>query len=168
MAYAGDRAGAISIFDKKRSWLPRSGQQNTRGSWWMLALVIEGLFMLGERAQPAQLFPLVRELIGAGAVALWPIFRFTQAIAGIAATAARQWKAAEDHFVIALQQAESFPYRLEQADIRRFYAMMLLDRAASDDRERAQTLLSEALEIYRGIGMPIRIETTQTLLRRGS
>ena len=129
----------------------------------MLALVIEGLVMLGEQSQAAQLYPLVRELIDTGAVALWPISRFTQTIAGIAAAAARQWEAAEDHFQIALQQAESFPHRLEQAEIRRFHAMMLIDRAAPGDREKAQTLLSEALESYTRIGMPRHIEITQAL-----
>ena len=149
MAYAGDRDGALAILDQKRAWLPRSGQPNTRGSWLMLALVIEGLVMLGEQSQAAQLYPLARELVGTGAVVLWPISRFTQTIAGIAAAAARQWEAAEDHFQIAMQQAESFPHRLEQAEIRRFHAMMLIDRAAPGDREKAQTLLSEALETTR-------------------
>jgi hypothetical protein len=85
---------------------------------------------------------------------LWPIARFAQTIAGIAAAAARQWVAAENHFRIALQQAESFPHLLEQAEIHRFHAMMLIDRAAPGDREKAQTLVSEALETYTRIGMP--------------
>jgi hypothetical protein len=130
----------------------------------MLALVVEGLVMLGEQTQAGQLYPLVRELVGTGAVALWPIYRFTRTIAGVAAAAARQWPAAEDHFGIAFQQAEAFPQRLEQAEIHRFRAMMLLDRAVSDDRERAQTLLREALETYTQIGMPRHIEMTQALL----
>ena len=99
---------------------------------------------------------------------LWPIFRFTQTIAGIAAAAARQWEAAEEHFQIAMQQAESFPHLLEQAEIRRFHAMMLIDRAAPGDREKAQTLLSEALETYTQIGMPRHIEMTQALLAQAS
>jgi len=41
---------------------------------------------------------------------------------------------------------------------------MLTDRAASGDREKAQTLLSEALVTYTQIGMPRHIEMTQTLL----
>ena len=143
MAYAGDRDGAFAILDEKRTWLPLSGQPNTRGSWLMLALVIEGLVMLGEQSQAAQLYPLARELLDTGAVALWPIFRFTQTIAGVAAAAARQWEAAEDHFQIAMQQAESFPHRLEQAEIRRFHAMMLIDRAAPGDREKAQRYLAK-------------------------
>jgi hypothetical protein len=65
---------------------------------------------------------------------------------------------------MAMQQAGSFPYRLEQAEIRRFHAMMLKDRAAAGDREKAQMLLSEALETYTHIGMPRHIEMTQALL----
>jgi tetratricopeptide (TPR) repeat protein len=166
MAYDGDRAGALAILEKNRARLPVNGQENFRGSWWMLGLVVEGLVMLGEQAQAGQLYPLVRELIDTGAVALWPISRFTQTIAGLAAAGARQWEAAEEHFQIAMQQAEAFPDRLEQADIRRFHAMMLLDRAAPGDREKARTPTSEALETYTHIGMPRHIEMTQALLAR--
>jgi hypothetical protein len=168
MAYAGDRGGAFAILDEKRTSLARSGQPNSRGSWLMLASVVEGLVMLGEQAQAAGLCPLVRELIGTGAVALWPISRFTQTIAGLAAAAAHQWEAAEEHFQIAMNQAESFPDRLEQAEIRRFHAMMLIDRSAPYVRGKAQTLLSEALETYTHIGMPRHIEMTQTLLARAA
>jgi tetratricopeptide (TPR) repeat protein len=164
MAYAGDRAGAMTILHENRAWVAVSGQPNIRGSWWMLALVIEGLVMLGEQSQAGQLYPLARELIGTGAVVLWPIFRLTQTIAGVAAAAARQWDAAEEHFQIAMKQAESFPNRLEQTEIRRFHAMMLMERAAPGDRERAQNLLREALESYTSIGMPRHSEITQTLL----
>jgi hypothetical protein len=65
--------------------------------------------MLGEQSQAAQLYPLARELIGTGAVVLWPIFRFTHTVAGVAASAARQWEAAEEHFQISMQQAKSSP-----------------------------------------------------------
>ncbi len=168
MAYAGDRAGAFALLHEKRTWLPLSGQPNTRGSWWMLGSVIEGLVILGEHAQAAQLYPLARELIDIGAVVLWPIFRFTQTIAGIAAAAARQWEAAEDHFQIAMRQAESFPHLLEQTEIHRFHAMMLINRAGPGDREKAQTLLTEARDSYTRIGMPRHIEMTQTLLDQGA
>jgi tetratricopeptide (TPR) repeat protein len=168
MAYAGDHGGALAILDEKRTWLPRIGQQNTMGSWWMLALVIEGLVMLGEQSQAGELYPLARELVDTGAVALWHIFRFTHTVAGMAAAAAHQWEAAEDHFRTALQQAESFPHRLEQAEIRRFHAMMLIDCAAPGDRDKAQTLLAEAHETYTRIGMPRHIEITRTLLDRAA
>jgi tetratricopeptide (TPR) repeat protein len=166
MAYGGERDGACAIFNENRTRLPLSGQPNTLGSWWMLALVIEGFAMLNERSRVAELYPLARELISTGAVSLWPISRFTQTIAGVAAAAARQWEAAEDHFQIAMQQAESFPNRLEQTEIYRFHAMMLIGRAAVGDRDKARTLLSEALQSYERIGMPHHVEMTQTLLAR--
>jgi tetratricopeptide (TPR) repeat protein len=164
MAYAGDHDGAFALLDEKRTRLPLSGQHNTRGSWFMLALLTEGFVVLGEKSRAGQLYPLVRELIETEAVVLWPISRFTQTIAGIAAGAARQWEAAEGHFQIALQQAESFPDRLEQAEIRRFHAMMLIDRAGPGDRKKAQTPLREALETYAQIGMPRHIQMARTLL----
>ncbi len=168
MAYAGDRNGALAVLDENRALLPRSGQPNIADSWLMLLLVIEGLVILGEHVQAAQLYPLVCELVGIGAVALLPISRFTLTIAGVGAAAARQWEAAEEHFQIAMQQAESFPNLLEQAEIRRFHAMMLLDRAARSDRKKAQTLLREALEGYERIGMPRHIEMTQTLFDKAT
>jgi hypothetical protein len=134
----------------------------------MLALVIEGLVMLGERSQAGQLYPLTRELVGTGAIMLWKISRFAQTIAGVAAAAARQWEAAEKHFQMAMQQAESLPYRLERTEVRRFHAMMLIDRSAVGDREKAQTLLNEALQSYQRIGMPRHVEMTQTLLARAA
>jgi hypothetical protein len=62
MAYAGDWAGAITIFNSKRARLTLSGRQNTSGPWWMLANAIEGLVILGEQTQAAQLYPLARRL----------------------------------------------------------------------------------------------------------
>jgi tetratricopeptide (TPR) repeat protein len=164
MAYSGDRAGALAVFEEQRKWLPVSGQKNVRGAWWLLALAVEGLAILGERSQAGQLYPLTRELLDTGAVALWPISRFTQTIAGIAAAAAREFEAAENHFQIAMRHAESFPCRFEQTEIGRFHAMMLIDRAARGDREKARTLLDEATQSYRTIGMPRHIEMTQALL----
>jgi hypothetical protein len=107
-------------------------------------------------------------LISTGAVTVWPISRLTQTIAGVAAAAARQWEAAEEHFQTAMQQAESFPNRLEQTEIHRFHAMMLLDRATAGDREQAQTLLNQARQSYERIGMPRHIEMTQTLVDRAA
>jgi hypothetical protein len=164
MAYHGDRAGALAILDEKWGWLPCKGRASTFGSWWMLALVVEGLVIIGEKSEAGQLYPLVRELVDTGAIALWPIFRFAQTVAGIAASAAREWETAEDHFQTALQQAKSIPHVLEQAEIHRFHAMMLLDRAALGDREKARSLLGKAGEIYAQIGMPRHLEIIEKLL----
>lgn len=130
----------------------------------MLGLVVEGLVVLGEQAQAGQLYPLVRDLIDTGAVVLWPIPRYTQTIAGLAAAGAHQWEAAEKHFQLAMRQANFFPDHFEQAAIRRFHAMMLLDRGAAGDRKQAQTLLGDALASYTRIGMTRHIAMTQVLI----
>ena len=146
-------------------WRRRMGPNACRK---ILLPVIEGLVILGEHSQAAQFYPLIGELMDTGAVVLWSSSHLTQTIAGIAAAAARQWGPAEEHFQIALQQAESFPHILEQAEIRRFHAMMLIDRSGVGDRDKAQTLLNEALQSYERIGMPRHVEMTQTLLARAA
>jgi tetratricopeptide (TPR) repeat protein len=163
-AYAGDRTGALALLSSKRATLPRSGEFNTLGSWAMLLLVIEGLVVLGEQEQAAQLYPLVRQLLDTGTICLAWISRFSQTVAGVAATAGRQWDAAEKHFHLALQQAEHFPHRLEQVEIHRFYGAMLLDRGAPNDRKKVQRLLSEAVAEYTRIGMPHHSALTKALL----
>ena len=60
------------------------------------------------------------------------------------ATLAHKWEAAETLFRTALRQAETFPHCLEQAEIRRFHAMMLMNRGGPGDRESAQTTRSGA------------------------
>ncbi|HSU91388.1 MAG TPA: hypothetical protein VLI44_08055, partial [Sporolactobacillaceae bacterium] len=164
LAYAGDRSGALALLAEKREWLPRSGEPNPLGAWPMLAFAIEGLAILGEHGQAGDLYPLALELVDTGTTMLWPIFRFTHTVAGIAAASARQWDAAEDHFQTAMRHAESFPHLLEQAEIRRFHAMMLMSRAARGDREKARQLLGEARESYTRIGMRRHVEIVQTLL----
>jgi eukaryotic-like serine/threonine-protein kinase len=166
MAYSGNSSDALALLEKHRAALPVSGRENIRGSWWMLVMVVEGLAMLGEQAQAGQLYPLVRELMDTGAIVGWPIPRYTLTVAGLAAAGAHEWKAAVKHFQIARRQADCLPDRLEQAEICRFHAMMLIDRTASGDREEARTLLGEALESYAQIGMPRHIEMTQALLGR--
>jgi len=152
------------LLHEKCAWLVHGGRPNKIGSWCLLALLIEGLVMLDEQSQAGQLYPLARELVETGAVALWPIFRFTHTVLGMAASAAHQWQAAEGHFQTAMQQAEAFPHRLEQAEIRRFHAMMLLDRAAAGDREKARRLLVEAREAYTRIGMRLHSQITEALI----
>jgi hypothetical protein len=73
---------------------------------------------------------------------------------------------AENHFRIAMQQAASLPDSVEQVDIRRFHAMMLLVRDSSGDRATAQVLLAQALESYTRIGMRRHAQLTRELLNR--
>ena len=90
--------------------------------------------------------------------------RLIQTRAGIAAAAARRWEQAERHYHAALQLAEALSSRIEQADLRRLYARMLLDRDQPGDHERAQSLLSKATDAYRNIGMPRYEVLSSTLI----
>ena len=163
-AYAGDRDGAVAAFEEHRNMLPQAGQANGYNSWIMPLLAVEGLFVLGERETAATLYPLLHELIATGTVGMVFTSRLAQTAAGLGATAARNWDAAEEHFRIALEQAESLPDQVEQAEIRRFHAMMLLDRAARDDLKSARALLIEALERYTHIGMRTHVELTKAFV----
>jgi tetratricopeptide (TPR) repeat protein len=164
MAYAADRRGALKLFDQSRSKLPRSGEPNTVGSWAMLMSFVEGLHELGEYEMAAGLYPMVGELIDTGTICMGWIARFPQTVAGIAAAAARDWDAAEEHFAIALRQAEEFPHLVEVADIRRFRATMLIRRGAPGDFILARGLLDEALNSYTRFTMPRHAESVRSLV----
>jgi tetratricopeptide (TPR) repeat protein len=168
MAYAGEHTGALAILEESRAMLPQRGAVNTIGSWAMLLSVVEGLFVLGERKRAVEFYPAIRELIGTGAVCLSWIARFPQTVAGIAAAAARNWSAAEEHFALAKEQARKLPHRLEAADVNRFHATMLIERGARRDMNRARRLLTEALDSYEKIGMPRHAEMTRALASRVS
>ena len=94
--------------------------------------------------------------------------RLLRTIAGIAAAAGRRWEEAQNHFEAALRLAAEIPFRSEQAGARYWYARMLADRDVAGDREKARDLLDTALKVYREIGMPTHVETTEKLLAESS
>jgi tetratricopeptide (TPR) repeat protein len=131
----------------------------------MLFAAVEGLAVLGEREKAAKLYPLVLEAVDTGAVVLWyrpPL----HAVAGMAAAAGEHWEKAEEHYQTALRQAHEIPFVIEQPEVRRWYARMLIDRDAPGDREKARELLTEAVSMYRRIGMPKHVEMAEVLLAR--
>jgi hypothetical protein len=68
--------------------------------------------------------------------------------------AADRWTEAERHFETALAEAARLGQRMERPDILRFYAQMLVERAAPGDTVRARSMLTEAIEIFSALGMP--------------
>ena len=170
-AYAGDKDAALAMLEQRRDNLPRPGQANTDGAWTMLMGAIEGLAVLAEREKAAKLYPLVLEAIDTGA--LTGVFsKLFQIVAGMAAAAGRQWDKAEQHYQTALRQAHELPMVMEQPEVRRWYARMLIDRdgpgdpstGSGRDRDKARELLTEAVAMYRRIGMPKHIEMAEALL----
>ena len=90
-------------------------------------------------------------------------FDLLEKIAGIAATAARDWPAADTHFENALKQAETIPHKLDQCDVRYWCGKMFTERGSSGDRDKARQLLGEAIEGYQTLGMPRHLEMVKTL-----
>jgi class 3 adenylate cyclase/tetratricopeptide (TPR) repeat protein len=165
-AYAGERDAALAMLDQRRDNLPRPGRANTDGAWTMLFGVVEGQAVLGEREEAAKLYPLVLESINTtGTLIRAPDGRLLQTVAGMAAAAGGQWDRAEEHYRTALRQAHELPVVMEQPEVRRWYARMLIDRDAPGDRDKARELLTEAIAMYRRIGMPKHIEMAEALLR---
>jgi tetratricopeptide (TPR) repeat protein len=164
LAYAGDRDDAMALLDREQGGLPAVDQPSVLGSWAFLVSAIEGLAVLGERVRTAELFPLAERLLETGVVTFPMASRFPLTAAGIAATAARQWQSAEEHFRIALRQADEIPDHFERADIQRFYGSMLLERDSRGDHEQARRLLTDALAGYIRMAMPTYIELTEAML----
>jgi len=185
-SYGGGRQEALAMLGEKRGHLPRLGRANTWGAWTMLLAVVEGLAILGESREAGEIYPLVLAAIDTGAVVRWPTYGLLQTVAGMAAAAGGQWEKAEEHYETALRQAHALPVVIAQPEVRRWYARMLIDRARSEhpeparpsdrrvegrpsrssgaDLEKARQLLTEAIAMYRQIGMPKHQEMAEALL----
>ena len=154
-----------------RSWTrrlgvpPSAGGPNPAGAWIMLLQMIEGFVVLGERQRAAALpwprarasrhgrgLDLDRAPVSSAPPRVSPLPR---PATGRPPSITSRWRRSE---------ADAFPYRLEQLEIRRFRAMMLLDRAAPGDRAIARSLLGEAADLYGRFGMPRHHELTERLL----
>jgi hypothetical protein len=144
--------------------LPRPGQANGWGDWESLLNTVEGLAVLGDRNEAAKLYVMTLEAIDAGVAMRWNGCTLLQTTAGVAAACGRQWKKAEEHFQTALRQAHELPHKIEQPEVRRWYARMLIDRDGPGDRDKAREMLTEAIAMYRKIGMPKHIEMAETML----
>ncbi|MEE8346410.1 MAG: tetratricopeptide repeat protein, partial [Dehalococcoidia bacterium] len=161
-AYAGDREESLAMLDERRDNLPRPGQANTWGAWAMLMAVVEGLAVLRKLDEAAELYPLVIYATATGVLLPW--LGLLETVAGIAAACGSQWEKAEEHYQTALRQAHELPHKIEQPEVRRWYARMLIDRDAPGDRDKARELLTEAIAMYRKIGMPKHVEMAEALL----
>jgi hypothetical protein len=60
------------------------------------------------------------------------------------------------------------PHRVEQPEVRRWYARMLLDRNGPGDRQRARNLLTEARAAFEQVEMPKHVEMADALLGHAS
>lgn len=165
-AYTGKRDEALEIMNERRDFLPSPGQPNNVAAWAMLAAAIEALAMLEEYDEVAVLYPLAQEAIATGNLIQPYCSGLVQTTAGIAAAAAKQWGQSQDHFETALKQAREIPHVIEQPEVRRWYAQMLMERGREGDLDKALTLLGEATDLYHKIDMPRHLGIAQGLMKK--
>ena len=132
----------------------------------MLMSAVEGLYVLGEHDRAAGFYDLVVECIEGTRTICSSYYdmRLPERAAGIAAAAGRCWDDAEQHFRTALGQAAELPHLPEAAHTRRFFATMLLERDGPGDRDEATRMATEAVDLYRRMGMPRHLELAAGLL----
>ena len=159
-AYRGDTSW-LDEYRKRRARLFRTGRTPFAGDRAFAAPAAEPLALIGERDEASLLYPAIVGLLDDGWVGSGVLVE-TQA--GIAAAAGSQWGASERHFDTALRQAHDIPNKPAQPETRRWYSWMLLDHDAPGDREKARTLLGEAIEMYGAIGMPRHLELAREML----
>lgn len=163
LAYDGQREDAFGLLKQYEDALAKVGQVNTYNAWSFSLMAIEGLYMLGERESVAEQYPLALEALKTGSAIRFDS-RLLDVVAGIAATAAGQWEAAERHYRSALAAVDSLSMRLEQPEVRRFFAQMLIERDRPGDHSEAERLVREAIDQYTQIGMPKHVDLCRGLL----
>jgi class 3 adenylate cyclase/tetratricopeptide (TPR) repeat protein len=171
-AYLGNREGVLTALAEIEREIPAPGGPATIGFWSGCIAVPEALVMIGDRERAAKFRPLLDRIIESGVVSLSYHARLARAGAALAAWADGDWDAAQEHLAMAQSVAKAKGDEIQGADLKRFKAMMLLDRAAdgdvdgakSGDIEAARQLLGEADAAYAELGMPRHQALTSELL----
>ena len=164
LAHLGEEVRCRRMLADPPVELPKPRRPSSLGSWTGFLMGTEAVALLGARDEAASRYDLVLEAIAAGNVLRGYDNRLLEAVAGMAAGAAQRWDVAEGHFQRSLELADTLPHRLDQPDVRRLYAVMLMERGGSGDSAHARRLLMEASSLYRKIGMPRHLQMAQALL----
>ncbi len=132
--YMGDKDAALAALEERRKGLPRPGRANTVGAWGCSSRRSKGWPSSVNERRPRSSTPWSwRPSIPAPSCLVvrsfrpWPASR---------RRAGGQWEKAEEHYQTALRQAHEIPIVIEQPEVRRWYARMLIDRDAPGDREQ--------------------------------
>ena len=164
LAYRGEGDAARALLAAQKPHLPAAGRVCGSGAWELLPAAVEALAVIGDRAAAAELYPVALAATESGAPIHYSVKSLPETTAGIAAACAGRSDLAEKHLRSALRQAHALPNRIEQPEVRRWLAWMLLERGAPADREPARALLAEAAALYAEIGMPKHRERAASML----
>jgi len=80
-----------------------------------------------------------------------------------AAAAAGHWDLAEGHSLSALALVDEIGHRVGKPSVQRWYAWMLRRRDEPGERDRARTLLDEAIPGFRALGMNLTLGQAEAL-----
>jgi predicted ATPase len=165
LAEAGHDDEVASIYEQLQPRLPRPDETSTLGALNAALTMIEALYVCGRGSDAAALAPLAEAC--ARRDVEWMTFdaRLIRTRAGIAAAAGERWTDAAAHYAKALTVARELGNRIEEADVQRVHAQMLLERGEAADREQAATFLRSALMAYRKLRMPRYVEAADALLQ---
>ena len=163
-AMAAERETCRELLQERRDRLPRPGQPAPIGQLMTLYAAARGCAIVGLADEASALYPLVAEWVDTMPIADIFEMPLAQRIAGMTAAAGRHWDQAETHFETATRQARDFPNRLDAPQVQYWYAKMLTDRGNPNDHDRARTMLADALESYRKLGMPLHQAKAEELL----
>jgi class 3 adenylate cyclase/tetratricopeptide (TPR) repeat protein len=165
-AYTGCAEDVHDILNTRGSELPGENLVATVGGWALATALIEALFVSRAYDAAAALRAAPVELLRRGCVVNWAAMSTTQSSAALAAAAAGEWDAAEEHFQSALRDAERLQYRPLIADAGRLHATALIERGPKSRAGDAHTMLATALGEYQRMAMTRHAELTKDLLHR--
>jgi len=192
-AAAPEPRPVLALPDRWQATLPHGGTLAELGRWWSQFddPLLERVFGAAQSASPtiasaasrieqarstrtaagAALLPALEELVGHESLMLYDTLgpTLTQTAAGIAAQAAGHAERARDHFEHALATAGRLRSPLLGPPAKLWYGRHLCapDRDA-DSRAKGAALLAEALEEFRGLGMPIHMQYAERWLSEPS
>lgn len=162
LAYRGRSKEPVAAYQK---FLASPTPPRTTGECSFALSAVEGSLLLHRKEIAAKLYPVVLQILEHGNKIRFNACGLIESVAGMAAAAAGHWEASEKHFLSALHQAEVVPYRQEQAEVRRWYAWMLLQRDGPGDLQPATQFAEEASRIYTELGMPEHHRISLGLIR---
>jgi len=132
-----------------------------------LTRLIEVAATLGDTHRATQLYDLLHPygdrliLAGINGVCIGAATHWL----GLLAATLKQWNNAADHFEDAIKTNARTGARPWLAHSQHEYARMLTERGASGDKEKAKSLLTEAIATYQELGMPTFLENAEELMK---
>ena len=143
--------------------LPRADAPRYMGQTLFALFLAIAHVTRGDLEATAALYPVLRQILEDG-LRIGPL-QPVEGLVGLAAAAGGNWDVAEGHFLAALAFVDEIGDRLGKPSVQKWYAWMLLRRAAPGDRDQARALLDEAVPAFRAMGMTLSLGEAEAMRR---